>query len=56
MSFIIVFLINFFLTAIISIGAVLLAFFSAVAIGIVFWILPANNAAKLKPIEALRYE
>ncbi len=56
MSFIIVFVINIFLTAIISIGAVLLAFFSAVAIGIVFWILPANNAAKLKPIEALRYE
>ncbi len=56
LSFILVFLINNFLTAIISLNAVLLSFFSAVTIGIVFGILPANNAAKLKPIEALRYE
>lgn len=56
LSFMIVFVINKFMTSIISLNAVLLAFFSAVSIGIVFWILPANNAAKLKPIEALRYE
>jgi len=56
LSFIFVFIINKFMTAIISLDAVLLSFFSAVSIGIVFWILPANNAAKLKPIEALRYE
>jgi putative ABC transport system permease protein len=56
LSFIIVFVINKFMTAIISLDAVLLSFFSAVTIGIVFGILPANNAAKLKPIEALRYE
>lgn len=55
-SFIIVFIINKFMTAIISLDAVLLSFFSAVTIGIVFGILPASNAAKLKPIEALRYE
>jgi putative ABC transport system permease protein len=56
LSFMMVFVINKFMTAIISLDAVLLAFFSAVSIGIVFGILPANNAAKLKPIEALRYE
>ncbi len=57
LSFLVVFFINKFLTtAIISLNAVVLAFFSAVTIGIVFWILPANNASKLKPIEALRYE
>lgn len=56
LSFIIVFVINKFMTAIISLDAVLLSFFSAVTIGVVFGILPANNAAKLKPIEALRYE
>ncbi len=56
LSFLIVFGINKFMTAIISLDAVLLSFSSAVTIGIVFGILPANNAAKLKPIEALRYE
>jgi putative ABC transport system permease protein len=44
------------MTAIISFNAVALSFTSAVSIGIVFGILPANNAAKLKPIDALRYE
>ena len=56
LSFIIVFGINKIMTAIISLNAVVLSFSSAVTIGIVFGILPANNAAKLKPIEALRYE
>jgi putative ABC transport system permease protein len=56
LSFLIVLVVNNFMTAVISLNAVLLSFFSAVTIGIVFGILPANNAAKLKPIEALRYE
>ncbi len=56
LSFIVVFIINKFLTAVISLTSVLMAFISAVSIWIIFGILPANNASKLKPIDALRYE
>lgn len=56
LSFLIVLLLNNFMTAVISSGSIILAFVSAVSIGMVFGILPARNAAKLKPIDALRFE
>lgn len=44
------------LTAIPSVNATILAFSVSVGIGILFGYLPAKNAAKLNPIEALRHD
>jgi putative ABC transport system permease protein len=43
-------------TVVITGAAVLLAFFVATAVGIFFGFYPANKAARLRPIDALRYQ
>lgn len=49
-------LINIFFPSFVSLFSIVLAFGVSAAVGIVFGILPARRAAKLSPINALRYE
>lgn len=56
MAGLIVFAVRFFFPAAINIWAVLVAFGVSTAIGVFFGVFPANRAANLSPIEAIRYE
>ena len=49
-------IIGYFLNTSITLWSVAVAFFVSAAVGIVFGIAPAARAAKLNPIDALRYE
>ncbi|MDE2732219.1 MAG: ABC transporter permease [Bacteroidota bacterium] len=48
-------LINQFIPATLSMGTIMLAFFICVGVGIIFGVVPAWNAARMKPIDALRF-
>lgn len=49
-------LLNQFIPAQVTFWAVLLAFVVSAVVGVVFGVMPARKAAKLNPIDALRYE
>lgn len=56
-SYIVVFILNhFWITSIITQSSIFISFAFSLGIWVIFWLLPAYKAAKLRPINALRFE
>ena len=56
LSYLIIGAISRFFPAVVTFWSIALAFGVSAFIGVIFGVIPANKAAKLSPIEALRYE